>query len=772
MRKIHFLIILLALCFSVSENIFAQLKGTPQTPFKRLNNIVIAGNARFEVLSPTLVRMEYSEGAYFINQPSVVVVNRPSNTTKMTVKEANGHLIISTDNIKLKYLLGSGKFTKYNLNVKWIYGNKQGEWMPGDSDTLNLGGLGSALDQASVKLLPSFTKGVLSKSGYFLLDDSHSAIWDKKKQWIEPRSKKNLQDWYFFSYGDNYSYALLEFSRVCGKIPMIPRYVLGTWITDLNYEYLPSSKLVTDYHYTDENLQQEIEKFRHEGLPLDVLVLDFGWHKFGWEGGYDWSPIFPHPKSFLNWAHKYGLHIAVNDHPGYGSDQSILSSKDSQAPKIRQLLHIKTPAIGFNLTNKLQANIFMKVLHAPIMKDGVDFWWIDGGGNYNWWQNKNRFASMSGINSQLWTNRLYYEYTQKFTGKRSFIISRYGGWGSERYPAFFTGDTHSEWPVLAYEVSFTARAGNVLMPYVTHDIGGFLGGLIGAKMYCRWLQFGVFSPIMRLHCSTENPADGNLRMPWVYGKVAIKVAKKFLNLREQLIPYLYTYTRIAYEKALPIVRPLYLTYPNLPEAYKHSNEYLFGNDFLVAPITDSLNVSSIYFPPGKWIDYFTGKTYIGGQSISDTCSLTTMPLFVKEGAIIPMQRAMSYSAQRKLDTLMLDIYGPRNGRFNLYEDDGMSLSYKHNAFAWTTIRFTGNAKKGYNIIIDPAKGVFEGQLPKRAYIISVHGLSKPVHVSLNGKLLPSVQSPQGNWTWNSQEAILSISVPIENIRKYVNVSIK
>ena len=190
----------------------------------------------------------------------------------------------------------------------------------------------------------------------------------------------------------------------------------------------------------------------------------------------------------------------------------------------------------------------MSALHAPPMKEGVDFWWIDGTGP----------CSVKGLNNQLWTNKLYYDFTQKLTGKRSLILSRYAGWGSQRYPAFHSGDTYSEWPMLAFQVSFTGRAGNMLIPYVSHDIGGFHGDTLSVGLYCRWLEFGAFAPILRLHGAYENPANGNLRMPWIYGQQGIDVAQKYFNLREQLLPYIYTYSRVAYDDGVSIVRPLYL----------------------------------------------------------------------------------------------------------------------------------------------------------------------------------------------------------------------
>jgi alpha-glucosidase (family GH31 glycosyl hydrolase) len=201
----------------------------------------------------------------------------------------------------------------------------------------------------------------------------------------------------------------------------------------------------------------------------------------------------------------------------------------------------------------------------------------------------------------------------------AFILGRYGDWGSERYPGYFTGDTYSQWPVLAYEVAFTARGGNVLVPYISHDIGGFHGAKIDFDLYARWIEFGAFSPILRMHSAHANPREGNMRMPWIYGDAGVALMKRYFTLRTQLIPYLYTYTWLAHRDATPLLRPLYLPYPQLEEAYQHSHEYLLGDEMLVAPIVTPSGDETIYLPPGEWFDFFTGKT--PSRSIDLHCTL-------------------------------------------------------------------------------------------------------------------------------------------------------
>ena len=855
----------------------------PPAPAKEIRE----GNARFQFLSPNLIRLEYSPEGKFVDAPTTVVAKRDWPSCDITLKHDNGWLFAATKWVALRYRPDSIGFTPENLRISWSQDGLIHSWVPGQQDSLNLGGLPHSLDGARKGRFPEFERGILSRSGYFVLDDSRSPLEDSARQWIVPRSSESSADIYFFVYGRDYRHVLKEYAVLCGSIPMIPRYALGAWATDLNYQFLPESDMVRDYHYSDTDIKEMVERFRHEHIPLDVLVLDFAWHKFGWDGGYDWSPIFPDPEGFLSWAHATGLKVTLNDHPGYGGE-SVLSDQDSHAGAIRQLLHEPKPGtptltidivkdwrfkldssgvgvargwfrtdvddkgwptiragrvwedqgfsdydgfawyrkqvvvpkfngplylifggvddeydlyvngtliahygtpgssvyntmtstdisrhvkpgeanlialrvndwgggggitrapveisdvlpgqgIRFNLADKSQATAFMNVLHNPLIDQGVDFWWVDGGSGS---------CQMNGLVSQLWTNRVFYDFTEHHTGKRALIFSRYGGWGDHRSPMFFTGDTYSEWDVLAEEVPFTARGGNVLAPYITHDIGGFQGRKLDFDLYARWIEFGVFSPVLRLHCAHENPEEGNLRLPWIYGDRGIDFAREMFQLRYRLLPYIYTACRQAYDDALPLIRPLYLEHPALSAAYSHPDEYYFGPDMLVAPIVDATGERDVYLPPGNWVDFFSVQPYHGDQIIHVSCPVDRIPVFIRGGSIIPEEPFVAYSEEHPLDTLIVDIYGPQGGQFRLYEDDGTSLEYRKGRCAWTPLTFEPDKNGGFRFTSGPVEGSFNGQVQLRSMVIRIHGIGSAKSVSLaSGGVAVDPQS----WSWS------------------------
>jgi alpha-glucosidase (family GH31 glycosyl hydrolase) len=888
---------------------------------------VWAGNARFEFLTPSLVRMEYSPTAHFVDAPTAVVVKRDWPHVDVRTKAENGWVIARTGAMTLRYRLRSGAFDAANLQVQWNDGGTTHAWHPGQVDDRNLGGLTYSLDNVSAEnvptdsrdspvhdvipgidvLLPKAEPGLLSRSGFAFIDDSRTPVWNAKTQWIEPRPPGNDQDWYLFTYGRDYQRVLGEYAELCGPVPMIPRYVLGPMITDLNFEYFPddpATKTPAFQHDGAQHLEDEVTRFRQEHTPLDTLVLDFAWHDFGWQGGYDWSPLIPQPDAFLQWMHARGIKVGLNDHPGYANtEENILSPDDSHAPTVLKALgepvppkpsfdldlsghwlfaadphgiglrehwyaqngganwkpirtdapsaqqgyanytgiawyrarvplparlpahvylylsrqakdyrlyvdghevahshvrwprrltfaditpHVKAgqtiditlriepneygrgylsgvtalrdvpppPRTYFDLSDKKQAEVSMRYLHAPLLQQGAAFWWVDGGSGA---------ATMPGLDPQLWTNRVVYDATQRATGQRGFILSRYGGWGSERYPAYFTGDTYSEWPVLAYEVAYSARGGNVLIPYISHDIGGFHGGKIDFDLYARWIEFGAFSPLLRLHSAHENPRDGNLRMPWTYGEHGIALAKKYFTLHTQLIPYIYTYAWIAHEQSLPILRPLYLQHPDSDEAYEHPHEYGFGNELLVAPVLDASGERTVWLPPGKWIGFFDGKHYGGGQSFTAHYAVDQTPVFARDGAIVPEQPAdFAWSDEKPPDHLVVNVYGSGNGSFDFYEDDGHSMDYEQHRYALTPMTSATTREGSHRIVIGPTHGAFIGQVQRRAYEVQIHGIDKPASITIDG------HAAEG-WAWNAGDATAMIPLAARSIRDRVVV---
>jgi alpha-glucosidase (family GH31 glycosyl hydrolase) len=301
--------------------------------------------------------------------------------------------------------------------------------------------------------------------------------------------------------------------------------------------------------------------------------------------------------------------------------------------------------------------------------------------------------------------------------------------------------------MLAFEAKLTAEEGNVGLPYVSDDIGSFNGAPIrkqcsataaasGAKdpprIYARWVQFGTFQPILRLH---SNHGD---RLPWQYPQPADRAAARALRLREALVPYLYTLARDAYDTGLPIIRSLYLQWPRRPAAYSHPSEYTVGRDLLVRPVTAPGNPApaTVWFPPGRWIDYFTGRNFTGPSVHTLHVPLDQMPVFLRAGSILPTQPAVAHTSTAPTDHLVLSVFGSGRGSFHLYDDRGTGFGYRHGAYTWTPIRHH-TSRAGATLRVGPARGRFPGARRTRSWTVVFRDVPRPTEVLLDGHRIAS-----------------------------------
>lgn len=699
-------------------------------------SIVTQGNVRIQALTPTLVRMEFSPTAQFVDEPSVAVINRTDwSDVKLKTRTEGGWLVASTGKMDVRYKLESGPFTAENLIISWQDGKAKHSWKPGDKDDRNLGGVPASMDNRSTKEITD--PGPLSRNGYFLLDDSKSALFDKATDWVKPRAEKTSQDWFFFIYETDYSHALGELAKLLGPIPMVPRYIFGSWFG-------------SRASYSAEQWEMIVKQFRDENLPLDVLVLDSDTRaKMIWSG-YDWDlEQVPDPKGFLSWMTARGVKVTLNEHYN-----PLTPEGESNFETIRKAMGMPegTKEITNDISNKKYAQLFMDLLHKPALDMGMAFWWQDGAAP----------STMEGLDSYLWTRHIEYEGSEKITGKRSYAFCRLGSaWGAHRYGGYFTGDLHGVWESLPVLVPATVKGGNMLVPYMNNLCGGVFTVDLPTELYQRWVQFGSMSPIIWFH------GLWGLRLPWEYGPEGEQTYRTFVGLRYALIPYLYTYSRIAHETGLPLARGMYIDYPDQDSAYRFDQQYMLGRDLLVAPITAPAKGKTanreVWLPAGdEWFDYFTGDIYHGGQVITHDCPLERMPLFVKASSIIPMAPVMDFSDQKPLDPLTLDIYaGPTAVQTRLYEDDGTSLDYRKNAFAWTSISFDPADQSGsYVVKIEPTQGKFKGQIKKRGYVIKIHGLLKPEAIKLAGTKLPEIGSDLcgEGWNWDARKRVTTVKL--------------
>ncbi len=669
---------------------------TIQNPIAETDNIVFWNDYRITVLGERLFRIEKSENrefrdlatqaVWFRNMP-VQVFECVAGEDELIIKTAASALHIFKDRSDC-YIQIDGKKAELN-NV----GNLLGTYRT--LDQCNGGRFVSWSDRSEdydIKL--GF--GVCSANGIAILDDSKSLSLNNNGE-ILSHTADGIDE-YVFAFGNDYRSAVKALYMITGTTPIIPRYALGNWWSR--------------YHaYTDKEYLRLLTSFEEHKIPLTVATIDMDWHysttvdevfnistgdknteEYVGKGSLDWTgytwnkELFPDYKSFLQKIKKKNLRITLNLHPADGfrwwdecyERMALAMNRDPKEQK----------QIPFDFTDSDFINAYFSLVHKPYESDGVDFWWID-------WQQGSE-SKIKGCDP-LWVLNHYHYLDSLKNRDKGLILSRYCGAGAHRYPLGFSGDTHITWETLQYLPYFTSTASNVGYSWWSHDIGGHMEGAMDYELFTRHIQYGVFSPINRLH---SNNNDAITKEPWMYGNGAAEISSDFLRFRHRMIPYLYNASYITHTEGRALVEPLYYEYKQR-EAYIYDREYLFGESLLVIPVCDKREQDGYarikaWLPKGKWTDIFSGQEY----NISDEgreCTLfrrlEEMPVLARAGAILPLSNDGGNSINNPQKLEIWAFSG--DGKYDLYEDDGL---YEHHTV------FDMNHENGKQILVITSSG--------------------------------------------------------------------
>jgi len=665
--------------------------------------IVQGETFRITVLTDGLLRLEYARDGRFEDRASAFAVVRDLPVPEYRVIDGPHHLEILTDRVHLVYDREPFSTSGLSIQVRGNISSYHSVWRFGEPVD-GLGGTARTLDNAdgAVPLEP----GVVSRWGFAVLDDSRSLVLDDDG-WVAPRDGSRI-DLYFFGYGRDYRDAVRALYAVSGPTPVLPRFALGNWWSRF-------------HPYTAGEYTDLIGRFECEGVPFSVGVIDMDWHLIdvdprygsGWTG-YSWNrALFPDPAQFLAWLHEHGLRVTLNVHPADG----VRAFEDAYA-EMAAAMGIDPASgdpIAFDVTDRQFLTVYFDMLHRSLERDGVDFWWID-------WQS-GPHSRTAGVDP-LWMLNHFHFLDNARDGKRPLTFSRYAGPGSHRYPVGFSGDSLVTWASLDFQPYFTATASNIGYGWWSHDIGGHMFGSKDDELATRWVQLGVFSPIMRLHSSAS---AFNSKEPWRFGGRAQAVMTEFLRLRHRLLPYLHTMNHRAARDGSPLVEPMYFSHPESADAYRVPNQFLFGTELLVAPITTptnpSLQLGSVraWLPEGTWVDVFTGLVYAGGRQLVLHRDLATIPVLAPAGAIVPLAGAPvpGNSPDNPGSFEVLVVVGA-DGGFELIEDDGTGAGLDPAGVARTEIAF--DQAEG-TVTVGPASGALHGIPGTRGWTVTFLALT-------------------------------------------------
>ena len=610
----------------------------------------ISKNMRITYLTSRLLRVEIGN---FIDLPSYAVWNRKFPAGRLDVKKKAGEITAETEDII---------FTIKNKKPYSVYFKDSGstEFF---SKQKNLNGTYRTLDN-TIGEIP-LEDGFITEKGLYLFDDSKSVLIDENGALI-PRRAGSL-DYYVFAYGKDYRGTMKAFYDISSPTPLVPRFALGVWWSR--------------YHaYTQSEYLNLMDRFEKENIPLTVATVDMDWHWVdikkhfgeklnGWTG-YSWDKtLFPDYKAFLKELKAKNLHITLNLHPKDG----VRYFEDMYEPmaKANGINPATKKPVEFKCGSDTFWNSYFDILHKPYEKDGVDFWWID-------WQQGKR-SEVKGLDPLTALNHYHYLDNAE-NGDIPLILSRYGGVGSHRYPLGFSGDTAISWRVLDFQPYFTATSANAGYGWWSHDIGGHHQGYRDDDLYLRWIEFAVFQPILRLH-STAIELLG--KEPWKYRQDVYHSACDWLRFRHRLIPYIFSMNHRCHKDGIVLCEPMYYSYPNDKNAYDFPNQYMFGSELIVCPITSPQNKENgmgsvnAWIPDGEYTDIFTLQKYKGSQVLTLNRELYSIPVLAKAGAVIPLSCDKGNSVS---NPEMLEVWVFKgNNKFVMYEDNGKTDFENHTA---------------------------------------------------------------------------------------------
>ncbi|HAF16400.1 MAG TPA: alpha-glucosidase [Blastocatellia bacterium] len=552
---------------------------------------------------------------------------------------------------------------------------------------------------------------------------------------------------YYFFYGPSLKKILNRYADLTGHMPLPPLWALGNQQSRWSY-------------YPDTMVEEVVREYRKRDLPLDVLHLDIDYMQnyrvFTWDRN-----RFANPRRLSDNLAKQGVKLITIVDPGVkyqpvAKSAAVVTSITPELEPQEQRYYVFDQGVQKNYFQKRKSGELFVPKVWPGESVFVDFtlpdareWWgglhrayTDNGvaGIWNDMNEPSDFVDQTGKNQidvvshdegdnsthaknrnvfALLMARATYEGLERLRpNQRPYVITRAAYAGIQRYSTMWTGDTNSTWEALALNIPMFTTLGMSGEPFVGSDVGGFIGRGNG-ELLVRSYQVSFLAPFCRNH----KVIDGYDQEPWRFGKYYEDIIRKYLKLRYQLLPFLYTTLEESHRTGVPLFRPLVLNYQDDPNTYNLDDEFMIGNDLLVAPILKpDVTRRLVYLPKGTWYDYWTNKKYEGGTTISVDAPLETVPMFVRGGAIIAMAPAMNYVGEKPVDPITFNVYADENGSSagTLYEDDGISPRYKKGEFRRTSVK-SERAAGGYAVTVAAPEGSYKPGTRRLSFAIKSGG---------------------------------------------------
>ncbi|MEG2311377.1 MAG: glycoside hydrolase family 31 protein, partial [Bacilli bacterium] len=627
-------------------------------------NIVQGDKYRITILTDSLIRFEYNEQGLFVDKPTELVWFRDMPPVEFKLTQTKKTLQITTNYVHITYakeknFIGSKINPSANLKVELLKTKRL--WYYQHPEVRNFGGPAFLMQNSKGQI--QFKKALYSLDGFASIDDSVNNIID---EWgyIIPRENQEI-DTYLFAYVRNFAKCLQDYYSITGYPALIPKYALGNWWT-------------RNIPYKDKDILNLIDNFEKNDIPLSVIVLDKDWHvrmKNGilTKSGYTFNEqLFEDPPMFINYLHSKNIKIGLSLNPSEGFTPYDLYFDEAS----KYLTKDKQGNIPFNLMNPQFIDVYLKIYLHRLENINIDFFWID----YHNLKN----------NKQLFYLQHYQFLDMARNNNRPMLLSENALIAPHRYPIMYSGKTIVSWETLKQISLYNSSATNIGCSWCSHDIGGYHLGTEDNELYTRFVQLGVFSPIMKFG---SDEGKFYKREPWRWGVKTCHIVKKYLQLRQKLIPYLYTEAFNYSKYGIPLIQPLYYKNPEVYDDDLFRHEYFFGSQLFIAPILIKKDyvmnrvIHKFYVPKGTWYDLKTGKKFSGDKKYVSFYKDQDYPVFAQEGAIIPLNQNYTTNDVNLPKQMEICIFPGQNNIYNLYEDDGITKDYQQGEFLITTINY-------------------------------------------------------------------------------------
>lgn len=651
---------------------------------------IVGKKYRFTVLSPRLMRLEYSPNGVFEDRATSKIINRAFPKMMYSITESDTLIQIDTGIFTLTYVKNSEfKSGTLGSNIKAMINGTKIEWQLNNPEIKNMRSINYSIDSIKDKIV--LDRGLYSLDGFCVLDDSNSLVLDDNDIFVE--REKGVKDLYLFMYNKDFDGCLNDYFTLTGYPSLIPRYALGAW-------------WYKNDNYNLNDIGNLMNSFNRENIPISVFMLGDYWHDKS--NGYTSSIDL---KSLSSYFNNMGIKLGVTINPKYdivsGSlEYNIISN------------YVKDYRINFIPLSNDKIGLYFNIFINNLESLGVDIFSID----YN--------NPIDRIN--LWKFNHYHHGRNDVRNTRGLILSRNSGIASHRYPVVWSGKTLVNWTTLNLLPRYNLQGYNMGLSFIAHPIGGYSGGIEEDELYLRYIQFACFSPIFLL---ASEGGEYYKREPWKWNSIIEGHIKSYMNLRYRLIPYIYSESYNYHKTGRGIVKPFYYDYPRVMDEPLYQNQYFFGKNFFVAPITNKKNsiinrvMKKVFVPNGVWFDFIRGKKYNGNKTYNNFYNDEDYPVFVKAGSIIPMNINIKEDIP---NTLELYIYPLDNGDYDLYEDDGYSNNYKNGMYMITNFSYIYN-KDSYTLKIKKKDG--KNLLNNRSYILRFKNIKNISEINFNDKMV-------------------------------------